>query len=39
VHQDRQQLETERSVQCTEIGIEVLMVCLIIVRVVIFLVV
>jgi hypothetical protein len=39
VHQDRQHLETEKSVQCTEIGLEVLIVCLIIVKVVIFLVV
>jgi len=27
VHEDKQQLETKRSVQCTEIGIEGLMVC------------
>jgi hypothetical protein len=27
VHKDKQQLEPERSVQCTEIGIEGLMVC------------
>jgi len=27
-HQDRQHLETLRSVQCTEIGIEWLIVCL-----------
>jgi len=34
VHQDKQHLETLRSVQCTEIGIVGLILCLIVMRIV-----